>query len=636
MCVQKSNYPDVNETQITQNSNSSAAHGSVLAVSAKATLHNRMVEKIRSELNIEKWPAIWQPAKSKNKPALRVMSRNFVADDGTRITSRVEVGYTQLGTLSTEEQKLLYVLIQLWEEDGKPDVQVFFSTRGLARSLRKKGWGTNVIESITKSLRKLRTIPIEWINSYHDQKETGRVLVDRRPFSILGDLRIVERRQDGAVNSSLGYFKFDDNILRNLQLNYTKPVCIEEFFKLKSEIAQLVYSHVDLMLFDKSRYERRSRELFDDLGLKNAEYNHMYERKRALERAVKELTGIRLSSGVLKSAVLEKTKDGKDYKVVFTKSLSGRQELLADERPEGAVAPTVVVNHYSEQKEPLLLDAEELVRYFHKVFHSVVAHTPQTKETEQALSLISQHGSEIAKRVVDFARTEAAKTGYQVQHFGAVLSYTSRTIADVGRVTKIPPAKLAEPKKPAPAVAHHERGERRFAHLSPEEYDRRAEQARDRLFAEQPFFAHARVRQSALVNRAIRTRIVMELETEPQDLIVFDPTLASRYPWLFGSSQNLPLWAPKNCRTRKTSSALRNRRMDGVFCVWASASNLARHPKLIEASKDHIAVTPCRDYANTAPMERRLSPALNRPRGSFPKTAWCSVHRRNWSPYLGA
>jgi hypothetical protein len=206
-------------------------------------------------LNIEKWPAIWQPAKSKNKPALRVMEREVPAADGSRVVSRVEVGFTQLGTLSTEEQKMLYVLVKLWEENGKPGTQVFFSTRELARMLKKKGWGTNVIQAITKSLRKLRTIPIEWINSYYDQTKLGAVVVDRRPFTLLGELRVVERRQDGAVNSSQGYFKFDDHVLANLQLNYTKPVCIEEFFKLKSEIAQLIYSHIDLMLFDKGKYE---------------------------------------------------------------------------------------------------------------------------------------------------------------------------------------------------------------------------------------------------------------------------------------------------------------------------------------------------------------------------------------------
>src|SRR5712672_1472354 len=92
----------------------------------KAAARPGLVEKIRSELNIEKWPAIWQPAKSKNKPALRVMEREVSAADGSRVVSRVEVGYTHLGTLSTEEQKMLYVLIKLWEDSGKPDTQVFF------------------------------------------------------------------------------------------------------------------------------------------------------------------------------------------------------------------------------------------------------------------------------------------------------------------------------------------------------------------------------------------------------------------------------------------------------------------------------------------------------------------------------
>ena len=33
-------------------------------------------------------------------------------------------------------------------------------------------------------------------------------------------------------------------------------------------------------MFDKTKYERRSRELFDDLGLKNAEYNHIRQCER--------------------------------------------------------------------------------------------------------------------------------------------------------------------------------------------------------------------------------------------------------------------------------------------------------------------------------------------------------------------
>lgn len=486
---------------------------------AKPLLRSRAVDKIRSELNIEKWPAIWQPAKSKNKPALRVMEREGTALDGSRVVSRVEVGYTQLGTLSTEEQKMLYVLIKLWEESGKPDTQVFFSSRGLARMLKKNGWGSNVIQAITKSLRKLRTIPIEWINSYYDQTKAGAVVVDRRPFTLLGELRVVERHQDGAVNSSQGYFKFDDHVLSNLQLNYTKPVCIEEFFKLKSEIAQLIYSHIDLMLFDKNKYERRSKELFDDLGLKNAEYRHMYERKRAIERANRELLGIRLSSGVLKDASVVKTADGKDYKVSFSKTAAA--SYIEAKLPE--VAPAgVVINHYSKTKDQLTLLAEDLVLHFHKRFHGVEAHTPQSKEMAQALSLIAQHGLDAAKGIVDFAHEAARATNYRLETFGGILHYTSRALSERQKQTQrdAPDQMPGVPERSKRQT--FPRGERRLVGLTPEQYEVRAAAATIELCRQRPPMARliAERGDSSMVVRLVRGFVIQQLDQEPMDLLV--------------------------------------------------------------------------------------------------------------------
>ena len=514
---------------------------------AKPTLRARLVEKIRSELNIEKWPAIWQPAKSKNKPAVRVMEREMTSADGNRIVSRVEIGYTQLGTLTTEEQKMLYVLIKLWEEAGKPDRQVFFSSRALARMLKKKGWGTNVIDAITKSLRKLRTVPIEWINSYYDQTQQGAVVVDRRPLTMLGDLRVVERRQDGAVNSSQGYFKFDDHLLTNLQLNYTKPVCIEEFFKLRSEIAQLIYSHVDLILFDKNKYERRSRELFDDLGLKNREYLHMYERKRAIEKALKELVGIRLSSGVLRGAVIEKTADGKDYKVSFVKGpASARLEpAVEDSAPETAVAP-VVVNHYSKTKDPLTAQAEELVFRFYRLFHDVEKHEPQSKETAQAVALITQYGFEQASHIVDFAKQAADVSHYVPQTFGGILQYTSRGLADFDGQKQPVGISLdgvrfpGQPSQPSPS---YPRGEARLAGLTPEQYQVRFEQARAEVMRQSSGLASLLVKRSGTKLEEVRVRsfMIRQLEYEPMDLLVLgsdaDPQVIRRELGL----PNLPL-----------------------------------------------------------------------------------------------
>jgi hypothetical protein len=500
------------------------------------------VEKIRSELNVEKWPAIWQPAKSKNKPALRVMERQVTAADGNRVVSRVEVGYTQLGTLTTEEQKTLYVLIKLWEDSGKPDAQVFFSSRGLARMLKKKGWGTNVIHAITKSLRKLRTIPIEWINSYYDATKQGAVVVDRRPFTLLGELRVVERRQDGAVNSSQGYFKFDDHVLTNLQLNYTKPVCIEEFFKLKSEIAQLIYSHIDLMLFDKSKYERRTKELFDDLGLKNGEYAHMYERKRAVAKALKELNGIRLSSGVLKNASIEKTADGKDYKVSFSKGAAGSLDAASTETLPEAAGPGVVVNDYSKAKDHLAVQAETLVKQFYRLFHNVDSHQPRSKETAQALSLITQYGIQKANHVVEFALATSSATNYAPQTFGGILNYTSRALAEYDRQHGgHGKAVQAQPKaieRSRPEQEPRIRGELRLAALTRQQIQARMALAKAAL-KQNPFMAR-QPEGSKIYESTIRARMIRDLDGESMDLAIFiDLTIT--YPWYRPPAQNLPL-----------------------------------------------------------------------------------------------
>ena len=169
-------------------------------------------------------------------------------------------------------------------------------------------------DAIVKSLRKLRTIPLEWINSYHQKTDEGKeVLRERTPFTILSDLKIVEREIDGTVNRAVGYFKFDDRILGNLLTNYTKPLLLDIILKIKSDIGQLLYVHVDLMLARKDAYERRTKDLFVDLGLNNSQYSRQYERYRALKKAVVELQGVRLSTGVLRVAGVEKTLDGLDY-----------------------------------------------------------------------------------------------------------------------------------------------------------------------------------------------------------------------------------------------------------------------------------------------------------------------------------
>ena len=402
-------------------------------------------ERIRTELNLEKWP-IWKPAKSKSPPRRRTITREITLLDGNKLTAQVEVGFTDRGELTTEDQKTYYALVKHWEESNHPNEQTYFSIRQVARRLGK-GWGTNVINSVTESLIRLRGVLITWTNSYYDAstKETAEVL---DTFNVLSELKIIKRKKDGVVNREVGYFRFNDFILKNLLANHTKPVLLEIVLGFKSEIAQILYTYLDLILNDKTLYERRTKELFNDLGLEGKAYRNLSDRKRTLERAIKELTGAPLTTGRIASITLEKTKDEKDHKLVVRKG-----KLVALPR----------INHYQEQQPPememgqspaegkkesnadqlphpqkphnveLLKQAEELVTHFYSVFHSGKNFQITSKATSQAISLITKHGIESSKYIVDYAHREAPKTNFDIQAFGGVIQYSSRAMDDFER-----------------------------------------------------------------------------------------------------------------------------------------------------------------------------------------------------------
>src|SRR5258708_31709346 len=190
----------------------------------KDPTQTRALEKIRPELNIEKW-SIWQPAKSKSQPRARVIEREVTSSSGDKVRARLKVGYTDQGALSSEDQKTYYALVKHWEDRGRPDQYTAFSLRRISRLLKKK-WGTNVIDSMTESLMRLRGTLLVWENSYYDgaTKETAELI---ETFNILADLKIVRRKIDGVVNREVGYFRFNDLTLRNLQTNHTKPVLFD-------------------------------------------------------------------------------------------------------------------------------------------------------------------------------------------------------------------------------------------------------------------------------------------------------------------------------------------------------------------------------------------------------------------------
>jgi len=401
-------------------------------------------------------------------PAVRTIQREYTAKNGTRVRGRVEVGFTHLGELTTEDQRTYYALVKQWEVSGRSPQQTFFSIRGLSQFLRKK-WGTNVIDAVTGSLRRLRATPITWENAYFDagRRET---LEQLETFNILAELKIVRKKVDGHVTREAGYFKFNDFTVNNLLNHHTKPVLFDTILRFRTDIAQLLYTHLDLILADKRAYERRTRELFEDLGIRGTECRRLYERKRVLASAIAELRGVPLTTGVIASIEIERTQDRKDYKLVVSKGSDRSRTVETAKAPEsgGAVRlpPAVAIG-------PAAPPAVELVRHFHKLFHNVTDAYPQSKEISHATALIAQHGADRARYIVDYAHLAAAQTNFFPQSFGGIMQYASRAIAaheDVLRKSQV-----------AARASEEAKAQHAFEALQNEVMDQKRKIAEDRL-----------------------------------------------------------------------------------------------------------------------------------------------------------
>lgn len=101
------------------------------------------------------------------------MTREITSDNGQKVRAEVEIAASRNGTLTTEDQRTYYALVEHHQRNGgRSDNIVYFSLRGIAKSLAKQ-WGTRTIETVTDSLTRLRANTIVWKNSYHDA-ETGK------------------------------------------------------------------------------------------------------------------------------------------------------------------------------------------------------------------------------------------------------------------------------------------------------------------------------------------------------------------------------------------------------------------------------------------------------------------------------
>ena len=118
---------------------------------------------------------------------------------------------------------------------------------------------------------------------------------------------------------TLSGFRFHPEILRLLLKNHTKPLFLDTVMGIRGEIALLLYGYLDLILSDKTHFERNLAGLFEELGLVGSSYRARAHRRLRLKPALEELEGKPLTTGILKTLRIESNADDKDDKLVVDK-----------------------------------------------------------------------------------------------------------------------------------------------------------------------------------------------------------------------------------------------------------------------------------------------------------------------------
>ena len=277
----------------------------------------RELDSTRSELNTQKWVCLFatkhyrgrsrELTRRVGKHVFKIIVGKQFDGDGREI---------EVGVLRVPAYKVLVALFHIWESRGKPLDWVTSSLYELADVMDRR-WGGSLAKELKDQLRSLRDIPIQWIGFFHRGEDRYISILEDQPLRFI-KVKFLTTKRGGKEIESRFMFKFDERVLENLLLGYTKPVRLDVISKL-SEIATLVYCHVDVVMADKNEYIRRSKELFEDLGLMSKRYRYPSPRKTALEKVKEELIGKPLTTGKLIEISLKPTKEKKDFKIRFVK-----------------------------------------------------------------------------------------------------------------------------------------------------------------------------------------------------------------------------------------------------------------------------------------------------------------------------
>lgn len=306
--------------------------------------------EVKTEINLAKWASfIFAPSDTGD----RVRQKQWTVVNtitGQKTIGRITVNTFNGTTLKPYDYKILLGLHSLWWDKQQPTLQQTtpFRFRELAKALDMK-WGRGTLKGLKESLIRLKRVHISWIHAFKDIKK-GTLAKIEDDFTILDRLRIASKEkitsplaQGKKYELVIGEFRFHEYLENNLRNGGIKPVLFETIKQIHGEISITLYAFLDLVMADKTHWERRTIELLRDDLFVLGKYTKPSDRRRLLQRAIDHIQGKPISTGILHIS-FEKTKDGQDYKVVVRKEPFKKEGTVA-----GSISPPEQLNALVEE-----------------------------------------------------------------------------------------------------------------------------------------------------------------------------------------------------------------------------------------------------------------------------------------------
>jgi len=274
---------------------------------------------ISSEANYDRWSNFLFPhIKTSGLDQKRTREIKFTLQNGEEGQGRIEVVPSVDGKCYTDRTyDVLLAIIYIWKSRGMSDEPMLVSLSEIAKTLDLTATG-RVTNFLLEELKRLSRNTISWAFSFETIEFERSSLEDQR---ILDTFKFTEKkdRQKGLPFESGCKIRLSEHIRNNIRNSITIPINFSARKSIKSSVAKSIYSRIDNILINKSRLENTAEYIVKNYELTPSRYRYKSQRKKLIELIVRNLDGVETSrNGVFLCVRAEETKDGKDWKCIFT------------------------------------------------------------------------------------------------------------------------------------------------------------------------------------------------------------------------------------------------------------------------------------------------------------------------------